>query len=226
MTAEPRPHGHDPAHSPGGVLDPAYLLRSVEQVLSLDGLPDIVQAGHPVLRARALPFTGQLDGSQLQRLIEVMVATMRAAPGVGLAAPQIGIPLQLAVLEDQYEVDADSAAARSREPLELLAILNPRYAPVGRETAAHFEGCLSMSGWQAVVDRAATVDLAYDDEHGTARTRRFSGWQARIVQHETDHLHGTLYVDKAYTRSLSSNAEYARNWAGLDVAGTRRGLGF
>ncbi len=207
-------------------LDNAYLRRSVQAVLAAPELPAIVQAGHPVLRAPALEFTGQLTGSELQRLTDIMVATMRAAPGVGLAAPQIGIPLQLAVLEDQYEVPPESAAARSREPLELFTILNPHYKPVGTATASHFEGCLSMSGWQAVVDRAATVDLAYDDGHGTARTRQFTGWQARIVQHETDHLHGTLYIDKAHTRSLCSTAEYARHWAGLDVATTRVELGF
>lgn len=207
-------------------FDNAYLHRSVQAVLAAAELPAIVQAGHPVLRARALEFTGQLTESDLQRLTDIMVATMRAAPGVGLAAPQIGIPLQLAVLEDQYDVTPESAAARSREPLELLTILNPRYTPVGTVTASHFEGCLSMSGWQAVVDRAATVNLAYDDEHGSARSRRFTGWQARIVQHETDHLHGTLYLDKAHTRSLCSTAEYAHHWAGLDMATTRNELGF
>lgn len=226
MTQDPRQHGHDAPLSPSAVLDQPYLLQSVERVLSADALPAIVQAGHPVLRARAMPFTGQLSGSQLQQLISIMVATMRAAPGVGLAAPQIGIPLQLAVLEDQYEVTPESAAARSREPLELLTILNPRYTPLGTATASHYEGCLSMSGWQAVVDRAASVELAYDDELGTARTSHFTGWQARIVQHESDHLHGTLYVDKAHTRSLSSNAEYARNWAGRDLAAIRQELGF
>ena len=207
-------------------FDNAYLKGCVQAVLAAPELPAIVQAGHPVLRVPALEFTGQLTDPELQRLTDIMVATMRAAPGVGLAAPQIGIPLQLAVLEDQYQVPPESAAARSREPLELFTILNPRYTPVGTGTAAHFEGCLSMPGWQAVVDRAATVDVAYDDEHGTARTRRLTGWQARIVQHETDHLHGTLYIDKAHTRSLCCSAEYARNWAGLDLPTTRAGLGF
>lgn len=207
-------------------LDAAYLRSAVESVLDAGELPAIVQAGHPVLRAQALPFTGQLTDAELARLIEIMVDTMRAAPGVGLAAPQIGIPLQLAVLEDQYPVSEENAAARAREPLELFTIINPRYTPSGTELASHYEGCLSMSGWQAVVDRAAAVDLAYDDEHGTARTRRFTGWQARIVQHETDHLGGTLYIDKAHTRSLASNAEYSRNWANPDVAAARSGLGF
>ena len=207
-------------------LDDDYLKQAVASVLESEQLPSIVQAGHPVLRAQALPFTGQLSAADLGRLIAIMTETMRTAPGVGLAAPQIGIPLQLAVLEDQWEVDADNAAARHRSPLELMTILNPRYTPLGTELACHYEGCLSMSGWQAVVDRAAVVDLAYDDEHGTARHRQFTGWQARIVQHETDHLAGTLYIDKAHTRSLAANAQYREHWDRPDIAGARTALNF
>lgn len=207
-------------------IDDAYLIQAVTAILETGRLPAIVQAGHPVLRAQALPFTGQLTAPELTALITIMTETMRAAPGVGLAAPQIGIPLQLAVLEDQYEVSAENAAARQREPLELFAILNPRYTPVGHELASHYEGCLSMSGWQAAVDRPATVDLAYDDENGTARTARFTGWQARIVQHETDHLSGTLYIDKAHTRSLASNDNYGDYWANPDIMAAKAGLNF
>lgn len=208
------------------LFDDADLKRIVASILERGTLPAIVQAGHPVLRAQALPFTGQLSRQELAALIALMTETMRAAPGVGLAAPQIGIPLQLAVLEDQYEVTEANALARAREPLELFAILNPRYTPVGTELASHYEGCLSMSGWQAVVDRPACVDLAYDDENGTVRTARFSGWQARIVQHETDHLSGTLYIDKAHTRSLASNANYGDFWANPDIAAAKAGLNF
>lgn len=208
------------------LFDDDYLRHTVAAVLDAGELPAVVQAGHPVLRATALPFTGQLDDGQLRGLIELMTATMRAAPGVGLAAPQIGIPLQLAVLEDQYPVTPENAAARNREPLELFAMINPHYTPVGTDLASHYEGCLSMSGWQAVVDRPATVDLAYQDENGTAHRRQFTGWQARIVQHESDHLAGTLYIDKAHTRSLASNAQYSAHWANPDVAAARAGLNF
>ncbi|PYI66307.1 peptide deformylase [Arthrobacter livingstonensis] len=204
----------------------AYVRKAVAAVLEADTLPAIVQAGHPVLRAQAVAFTGQLPAAQLARLIEVMRDTMHAAPGVGLAAPQIGIPLQLAVLEDLYDVPEENAEARDRRPLDFFAILNPHYTAVGAETASHYEGCLSMSGWQAVVDRAATIDLAYDDENGAAAMLRLAGWQARIVQHETDHLAGTMYLDKAHTRSLASNAEYAANWSLPDIAEARETLHF
>ncbi|MCQ9165809.1 peptide deformylase [Arthrobacter sp. STN4] len=199
---------------------------AVDAVLAGDGLPAIVQAGHPVLRARAVPFTGQIPAGQLARLVGLMRQVMHAAPGVGLAAPQIGIPLQLAVLEDLYDVPAGNAEARDRRPLEFLAVLNPHYTPVGTETASHYEGCLSVSGWQAVVGRAATVDLAYDDVQGHPVLRRLSGWQARIAQHETDHLSGILYLDRAHTRSLSSNGEYAARWAAPDITAARAVLHF
>jgi peptide deformylase len=199
---------------------------AVAAVVESGALPAIVQAGHPVLRAQAVPFTGQLPEALLARLIDIMRDTMHAAPGVGLAAPQIGIPLQLAVLEDLYDVPEENAAARERRPLEFLAILNPRYTPVGTETASHYEGCLSMSGWQAVVDRAATIDLAYDDDHGVPAVRRLTGWQARIAQHETDHLSGTLYLDRAHTRSVTSDEEYAAHWARPDIAEARQVLHF
>lgn len=208
------------------LFDDAYLQQAVAAILDAGELPAIVQAGHPVLRTAALPFTGQLDDAQLRDLIELMTATMRAAPGVGLAAPQIGIPLQLAVLEDQYPVTPENAVARSREPLELFAIINPHYAAIGSLVASHYEGCLSMTGWQAVVDRPATVNLSYQDQNGTAHTRQFSGWQARIVQHETDHLSGTLYIDKAHTRSLASNEQYSTHWANPDIAAAQAGLNF
>ena len=213
------------------VLTEEYLRESIAAVLESAGLesavlPEIVQAGHPALRARALPFTGQVSDTDLARLIEIMRATMHAAPGVGLAAPQLGIPLQLAVIEDMFEVSVENATARQREPLEPFTLINPRYTPLGTELAAHYEGCLSMTGWQAVVERPSAVELKYDDEHGTAQTRQFSGWQARIVQHESDHLFGTLYIDKAHTRSLASNAQYSQHWANPDILAAREGLGF
>lgn len=200
--------------------------ETVERILSAGSLPPIVQAGHPALRQRAAEFDGQLSADQLERLIGVMRQVMHEAPGVGLAAPQLGIPLQLAVLEDKFDVDPDAAALRNRTPLDFLAILNPRYTQVGSGLAAFYEGCLSLSGLQAVVARPDTVLLEYLTPDGAAEQRTFSGWQARIVQHETDHLNGILYIDRAQLRSLSSNAEYAAHWAEAGTSKAREGLGF
>jgi peptide deformylase len=211
---------------PAAVPSPGQIQETVERLLSAATLPPIVQAGHPVLRQEAAAFDGQLSADQLDRLIALMRQVMHEAPGVGLAAPQLGIPLQVAVLEDHYDVDAEAAALRNREPLDFLAILNPRYTAVGTGRAAFYEGCLSLNGLQAVVSRPDTVLLDFQTPGGEARQQEFSGWQARIVQHETDHLNGILYVDRAQLRSLSSNAEYAAHWAESGIARAREGLGF
>lgn len=204
----------------------AQIHETVLEILSAGVLPPIVQAGHPVLRQQAAVFDGQLDSSELTALIALMREVMHDAPGVGLAAPQLGIPLQLAVLEDQYDVDAETSAVRGRSPLAFFAVINPSYRAAGTGTAAFYEGCLSLQGLQAVVPRHGSVRLDFTDPSGTARQQEFSGWQARIVQHETDHLQGILYIDRAELRSLSNNAEYAARWAHPDIGLARQELGF
>lgn len=211
---------------PETALDADQIREAVELVLSAGTLPPIVQAGHPALRQRAAAFDGQLSADQLGRLIDVMRQVMHEAPGVGLAAPQLGIPLQLAVVEDQFDVDPEAAALRHRSPLDFLAFLNPTYTAQGPGTAAFYEGCLSLNGLQAVVARPESVLLEFETPDGEAVQREFSGWQARIVQHETDHLNGILYIDRAQLRSLSSNSEYAAHWAAPGISRAREGLGF
>ncbi|MEV8395376.1 MULTISPECIES: peptide deformylase [unclassified Streptomyces] len=194
----------------------------------LDGpspLP-IVCAGDPVLRRPAVPYEGQLGEARLARLVRVMRETMHAAPGVGLAAPQVGIPLRLAVVEDSAEVGDEVRAARGRVPQPFRVLLNPSYEPIGAGRAAFFEGCLSVPGWQAVVARHARVRLRGQDERGRELDEEFSGWPARIVQHETDHLGGTLYLDLAEMRSLSSTEHAVARWSGPTPALAAAELGF
>ncbi|MDQ1623546.1 MAG: peptide deformylase [Actinomycetota bacterium] len=204
----------------------ARIQETVQQILTAGVLPPIVQAGHPVLRQLAAPYSGQLSDAELGQLIDLMRSVMHKAPGVGLAAPQLGIPLQLAVLEDQFEVDAGVAAVRGREPLPFFAMLNPALRPLGASAVAFYEGCLSVNGLQAAVMRPESARLDYTAPDGTPKAQDFSGWQARIVQHETDHLHGILYLDRAELRSLSNNAEYSARWAQPDISLARQGLGF
>lgn len=204
----------------------AGIRESVLGLLDSGALPPIVQAGHPALRQPAVEFDGQLPDTELERFIDLMRAVMHEAPGVGLAAPQLGIPLQLAVLEDLYPLDPEVAAARNRHPLEFFAMLNPRYQPLGPATAAFYEGCLSLNGLQAVVGRPERVALDYLTPDGTVLHREFEGWQSRIVQHETDHLAGVLYIDKAELRSLSTNSEYAAHWAEPGIGRASEALGF
>ncbi|MEU6321551.1 peptide deformylase [Streptomyces sp. NPDC047009] len=185
----------------------------VEELLAAGGPLPIVAAGHPVLRLGAEPFHGQLPPALLARFIEALRETMHAAPGVGLAAPQVGVPLRIAVVEDPAPVPEEVRLARGRVPQPFRVLVNPSYEAVGTGRAAFFEGCLSIPGWQAVVARHARVRLRVLDEHGAAVDEEFSGWPARIVQHETDHLDGTLYLDRAEPRSLSSNEAVAARWA-------------
>ena len=204
----------------------ARIHETVQQILTAGVLPTIVQAGHPVLRQLAAPFTGQLNDAELGQLLDLMRSVMHKAPGVGLAAPQLGIPLQIAVLEDQFDVDPEVAAARGREPLPFFAMLNPSFSPVGGSAVAFYEGCLSVNGLQAAVVRPEAVRLDFTAPDGSALQREFRGWQARIVQHETDHLHGILYLDRAELRSISSNAEYSARWSQPDISLARKELGF
>jgi peptide deformylase len=204
----------------------ARIHETVQHVLAAGVLPSIVQAGHPVLRQLAAPFDGQLSDAELGQLIDLMRSVMHKAPGVGLAAPQLGIPLQLAVLEDQFEVDPEVAAVRGREPLPFFAMLNPSYQPLPGPAAAFYEGCLSLNGVQAAVSRPESVRLDFTAPDGRRQQREFSGWQARIAQHETDHLHGILYLDRAELRSISTNAEYAARWSQPDISLARQELGF
>ncbi|OZE97355.1 peptide deformylase [Rhodococcus sp. 15-2388-1-1a] len=190
------------------------------------GVVPIVAAGDPVLRSGAARYSGQLDSETFAELIEVMRATMHDAPGVGLAAPQIGIPLQIAVIEDLYDVGADVARVRERTPLPFRVLVNPRYTPVGSRSAGFYEGCLSVPGYQAVVTRAAEVRLECTDESGREIDEVIRGWPARIVAHETDHLHGTLYIDTAHMRSLTTSEVYGELWSDPTPDRAAQALGF
>ena len=214
---------------PSGAADdaPAVDLRvQVETLLDGPRPLAIVQAGHPVLRRVARPYAGELTGGLLEALLEAMRQTMRNAPGVGLAAPQVGLSLALAVIEDPGGLDGPAADVRQRVPVPFRVIVNPVYAPVTEERIAFYEGCLSVRGWQAVTPRWRTVRLTCQDDTGRAVGEVLTGWPARIVQHETDHLAGRLYLDGAHLRSLTDDGNAAR-WAGEPVPErAARELGF
>ncbi|MYS93617.1 MULTISPECIES: peptide deformylase [Streptomyces] len=210
----------------GTPSDRAPLAEQVEELLAGGGPLTIVAAGDPVLRRGTEPYEGQLGPALLARFVEALRITMRAAPGVGLAAPQVGVPLRVAVIEDPAPVPEEVRLARGRVPQPFRVLVNPAYEPVGGARAAFFEGCLSVPGWQAVVARPAEVRLTGQDEHGHALDEVFTGWPARIVQHETDHLDGVLYLDRAESRSLSSNRAVTERWAQPTPEEAALALGF
>ncbi|MBU4213657.1 MAG: peptide deformylase [Actinobacteria bacterium] len=186
-------------------------LRLLEQ--AGPGLAPIVQAGDPVLRAVARPYDGELAAEELDALLALMFRTMEAAPGVGLAAPQIGLGWALAVVQDPGVGLVELEAVRERTPLAPRVLVNPRYTPVEDRTVGFYEGCLSVEGYAAVVARHHSVRLVGWDAHGVPFDEVFTGWPARIVQHETDHLGGVLYIDKAEIRSLAASAGWGGHWA-------------
>ncbi|MEV7145214.1 peptide deformylase [Streptomyces sp. NPDC093084] len=206
--------------------DRAPLAERVEELLADGGPLPIVAAGDPVLRRETERYDGQLDPGLLARFVRALRDTMHAAPGVGLAAPQVGVALRIAVIEDPAPVPEEVAVARGRVPQPFRVLVNPVYEPVGDGRAAFFEGCLSVPGYQAVVARHAEVRLRGEDEHGVAVDEVFTGWPARIVQHETDHLDGTLYLDRAELRSLSSNETAATRWTDPTPRAAATELGF
>lgn len=189
------------------------LVAAVERLLAGPRPLPIVQAGHPVLRSVAAPYDGSLHHGLLDELVEAMRLTMHAAPGVGLAAPQVGLGVALAVLEDTWPADGEHARVRERTRLPFRVLVNPRYEPVEDQRVAFYEGCLSVAGWHAVTARWRSVRLTATDEHGRPVDEVLTGWPARIVQHEVDHLDGTLYVDRAEPRSLTA-ADEAYRWVG------------
>jgi peptide deformylase len=141
---------------------------------------------------------------------------MYDAPGVGLAAPQVGLPLQLAVIEDREDflkaIPPAELSEKERTPVPFHVIINPKIEIVGDDTAQFFEGCLSLSGFSALVPRSRQVRVTYWNEHGEEKSVLAAGWYGRILQHEIDHLHGTLYIDKMRPRSFTSVENFARSW--------------
>ncbi|EPS65471.1 hypothetical protein M569_09306, partial [Genlisea aurea] len=170
-------------------------------------LPEIVKAGDPVLHEPAEDVPPEDVGSEkIQKIIDDMVVVMRKGPGVGLAAPQIGIPLKIIVLEDTKEyisyVSKQEAKEQDRQPFDLLVVVNPKLEKKGNKTALFFEGCLSVDGYRAVVERHLEVRVTGLDRNGEPVAVDASGWQARIFQHECDHIDGTLYVDRMVPRTF------------------------
>ncbi len=189
----------------------------------------IVQVGEPVLRQRARPLLQEeIALPETQQLIVWMHETMRDAPGVGLAAPQVGLPLQLAVIEDRPEYSKDIAAERlaerERQAVPFQVLINPRIVEQSEEQAEFFEGCLSLPGFSALVKRSRQVAVEYWDERGQPRRLEAQGWYARILQHEIDHLHGCLYIDRMESRSFMSIDNLTRYWKDIPLQALRQAL--
>lgn len=193
-----------------------------------DVLP-IVQAGDPVLRRPCRPVA-DTGIPHLDDLVAVMHRTMTAAPGVGLAANQVGLDVRLLVAADAASAEDDATrglfAAQGRVPLAPLALVDATVEAVpGSGTAWWFEGCLSIPGWFAVVPRATAVRVRGRTPDGDPVDTELTGWPARILQHETDHLDGRMYVDRMITRTYMSIENYRAHWRFRPISEVLTGLG-
>jgi len=167
---------------------------------------DMLSIGHPVLRKTARPLDpDEVAGGGVQRLIDDLVDTMRAADGAGLAATQVGEAVQVCVVE----VRPGNPRYPYKPAIPLTVLVNPVVTPRTTETFANYEGCLSVPGLRRVVDRFVDGGVQALDRHGESLDLVVLGLSAGTFQHETDHLHGRLFVDRVVdTRSLCTWDEF------------------
>jgi peptide deformylase len=167
----------------------------------------VARMGHPVLRAKARALEkGDIRSAAIQRLIDDMIDTMIEYHGVGLAAPQVHEPVRLFVAA----LDAPDDGGKEPEP---VVIINPEIVPVGSDTVEDWEGCLSIPEIRGRVPRAREIRVRAFDRKGDRVELRAHDFPARVIQHETDHLDGVLFLDRMRSfETLAFLDEYSRYW--------------
>src|SRR5688500_20095187 len=170
----------------------------------------VARMGHPVLRARAREIDrAELKHASIQKLIDDMIDTMHEYHGVGLAAPQVHEGLRIFVA---------AIAPEDEEPLapdlDPMVFINPVITPLGNEVVEDWEGCLSIPDIRGRVPRARLIKVTAVERHGGKIELTSHDFPARVIQHETDHLDGVLFLDRMRTfQSLAFIEEYARYWS-------------
>ena len=179
-------------------------IQEIDEEIERMALRQIVTLPDPVLRRKAKPVT-KFD-KDLRALIDDMIETMREAPGVGLAAPQVDVSQQLIVVEyaededddeQEPEPEAEGAVEKPPKPKKLFVMVNPEITKTSAETVLGIEGCLSIPGLQGEVERFETVQVKGLNRFGSPYKIKADGWMARIFQHEIDHINGILFTDRA-----------------------------
>ena len=149
----------------------------------------IVVYGNAVLRKEAEPITP--DYPELPTLLEDMFKTLKKSEGVGLAAPQIGLPIQLFIVDLSILADDEPSYATFKK-----VFINPEILEFSEDTETAEEGCLSIPGVSEKVKRSLSVTIHYFDENWQERTETYTGFPARAIQHEYDHLQGKVFIDR------------------------------
>ena len=170
----------------------------------------IINMGHPTLRKVAEPVGQDAIGSEaLHLLIADMVDTLHDYGGIGLAAPQINVPLRLAIVE----IPGGPSRYGDIDPLPLTVFINPTITVLDPTPAGYWEGCLSVPGLRGFVERPQHIRIDYTDTSGNPAELIFEGFWATVFQHEFDHLDGKLYIDHIADRTkLVFEEEYLRFW--------------
>ncbi len=173
----------------------------------------VARMGHPVLRARAKPVPpGDVKSARIQRLIDDMFETMREYSGIGLAAPQVHEGLRIFVAGLQA-VEAPAAAELEGEDMPFITVINPQLTGVDERTDEGWEGCLSIPDFRGLVPRRHEIKVEALDRRGRRVQFTARGLPARVIQHETDHLDGVLFLDRMPTlATLTFMDEYQRYW--------------
>ena len=155
---------------------------------------EIIRPNNPVLRRKAHPVENP-NTRDTQQLIDDMIQTMRDAPGVGLAAPQVAVGQRIAVIE--YGEKPDDAPDDFEPEKKLYVVVNPEIVARSEEMVDGTEGCLSLPGYAGTVKRHEAVTVKALNRKGRPIKIKARGWLARIFQHEIDHLDGVLFIDRA-----------------------------
>ncbi|MGH7325106.1 MAG: peptide deformylase [Candidatus Rokuibacteriota bacterium] len=176
----------------------------------------VARLGHPVLREKAQPVeVAAIRSPEVQRLIDDMIETMREYEGAGLAANQVHSLQQIAVIEVEANPRYPDAP-----PVPLTVLVNPAVTSLGQETEEGWEGCLSVPDMRGVVPRYTAVRLECYDRQGQRIDLVAEDFFARVIQHETDHLNGIVYLDRMRDLStLSHLAEWQKYWLGIREQG-------
>ncbi|XP_028391680.1 peptide deformylase, mitochondrial-like [Dendronephthya gigantea] len=190
-------------------------METLKSTIVGTNVPKVRQIGDPVLREVAQPVDPiTIQTADFQKLLEVMIKTMRSHQAVGIAAPQIGVGLQVFAMEHtqghmnrlkEMGFTLEDLRQKQMDIVPLKVFINPELKITNSKMVAFREGCLSLEGFSGVVPRALEVEVRGLNENGEAVCWNASGWPARIVQHEIDHLRGNIYIDSMTYKSFMNN---------------------
>lgn len=168
----------------------------------------IIRMGNPILRkeAKKVPLK-DIRSAEITELIFDLLETMKKADGIGLAAPQIGVSLQVAIIQ----IPEESLRYPGSKKSDLLILINPKITVINKKKQGYWEGCLSVPGLRGFVERPKEIRVEFYNEKAEKITLEVSGFLSTVFQHEIDHLFGCLYIDKVKdTKKISFTEEYEK----------------